>query len=171
MAHCYFRVCFHHNKQCKKANIVNNIAVISSDSYQTKTWWTAEIAKQLFWVTEVSFRTKQPLWILFIAQFTLSYLKLCMRYLINIALKSLYFRSLTLPFVSKLRRRNIFREMADVKYWHDVKKQPLRHARESSNTHAHLKRHFLAPVEVPEITFVVGRVHRPTGIQGLPVRS
>ena len=36
MAHCYFRVCFHHNKQFKKANIVNNIAVISSDSYQTK---------------------------------------------------------------------------------------------------------------------------------------
>ena len=36
MAHCYFRVCFHHNKQYKKANIVNNIAVISSDSYQTK---------------------------------------------------------------------------------------------------------------------------------------
>ena len=87
MAHCYFRVCFHHNKQYKKANIVNNIAVISSDSYQTKTWWRAEIAKQLFWVTEVSFRTKQPLWILFIAQFTLSYLKLCMRYLINIPLK------------------------------------------------------------------------------------
>ena len=23
----YFRVCFHHNKQYKKANIVNNIAV------------------------------------------------------------------------------------------------------------------------------------------------
>ena len=36
MAHCYFWVCFHHNKQYKKANIVNNIAVISSDSYQTK---------------------------------------------------------------------------------------------------------------------------------------
>ena len=36
MAHCYFRVCFHHNKQYKKVNIVNNIAVISSDSYQTK---------------------------------------------------------------------------------------------------------------------------------------
>ena len=35
MAHCYFRVCFHHNKQYKKANIVNSIAVISSDSYQT----------------------------------------------------------------------------------------------------------------------------------------
>ena len=51
-------------------------------------------------MTEVSFRTKQPLWILFIAQFTLSYLKLCMT----------YFRSLTLPFVSKLRRRNIFRK-------------------------------------------------------------
>ena len=30
MAHCYFRVCFHHNKQYKKANIVNNIAVISN---------------------------------------------------------------------------------------------------------------------------------------------
>ena len=83
MAHCYFRFCIHHNKQCKKANIVNNIAVISSDSYQTKTRRRAEIAEQLFWVTEVSFRTKQPLWILFIAQFTLSYLKLCMRYLIN----------------------------------------------------------------------------------------
>ena len=110
MAHSYFRVCFHHNKQYKKANIVNNIAVISSDSYQTKTWWRAEIAEQLFWVTEVSFRTKQPLWILFIAQFTLSYLKLCMRYLINITLKIALFRSLTLPFVSKLRRRNIFRK-------------------------------------------------------------
>ena len=37
MAHCYFRVCFHHNKQYKKkTNIVTNIAVISSDSYQTK---------------------------------------------------------------------------------------------------------------------------------------
>ena len=45
MAHCYFRVCFHHNKQYKKAYIVNNIAVISSDSYQTKTWWRAEIAE------------------------------------------------------------------------------------------------------------------------------
>ena len=48
MAHCCFRVCFHHNKQYKKANIVNNIAVISSDSYQTKTWWRTEIAEQLF---------------------------------------------------------------------------------------------------------------------------
>ena len=48
MTHCYFRVCFHHNKRYKKANIVNNIAVISSDSYQTKTWWRAEIAEQLF---------------------------------------------------------------------------------------------------------------------------
>ena len=64
-----------------------------------------------------------------------------------------------------------FQEMADVKYWHDVKKKLLRHARESSNTHVHVKRHFLAPVEVPEITFVIGRVHRPTGIQGSPVRS
>ena len=36
MAHCYFRVCFHHNKQYKKANIVNNIAVILRNSYQTK---------------------------------------------------------------------------------------------------------------------------------------
>ena len=25
MAHCYFRICFHQNKQYKKANIVNNI--------------------------------------------------------------------------------------------------------------------------------------------------
>ena len=30
---------------------------------------------------------------------------------------------------------------------------------------------FLAPVEVPEITFVIGRVHRHTGIQRSPVRS
>ena len=55
MAHCYFRVCFHPNKQYKnkKANIVNNIAVISSDSYQTKTWWRAEIAEHLFWGAEI----------------------------------------------------------------------------------------------------------------------
>ena len=33
MAHCYFRVCFHHNKQYKKANIVNNISVVRDSDF------------------------------------------------------------------------------------------------------------------------------------------
>ena len=77
MAHCCFRVCLHHNKQYKKENVVNNIAVISRDSYQTDMVESQDSRTVILSdgrVTEVSFRTKQPLWILFIAQFTLSYL-------------------------------------------------------------------------------------------------
>ena len=90
--------------------------------------------------------------------------------LVNITLKIALFSVIDSVVRIQASTSKHFQEIADVKYWHDVKKKPLRHARES-NTHPHVKRHFLAPVEVPEITFLIGRVQRPTGIQGSPVRS
>ena len=48
MAHVFFRVCFHHNKQYKKSKYSKQYCSHSSDSYQTKTWWRAERAEQLF---------------------------------------------------------------------------------------------------------------------------
>ena len=79
-----------------------------------------------------------------------------MRYLlciiINITLKIALSSVIAVRIQASMSRH--FQEMADDKFRHDVKKTPLRHARESSNTHPHVKRHFLAPVEVPEIPFV-----------------
>ena len=87
-----------------------------------------------------------------------------MHALLNITLKIALFLVIDSAVRIQASTSKHFQEMADVKYWHDVKKKPLRHARETFNTHVHVKRNFLAPVEVPEITFVIGRVHRPTGI-------
>ena len=80
-----------------------------------------------------------------------------MRYLLYIIINVTLKIALSLIIDSAIRIQALmsrhFQEMADDKY-PPVKKTPLCHARESSNTHPHVKQYFLAPVEVPEILFV-----------------
>ena len=119
------------------ANIVNNIAVMSSASRQTKRWWTAEWCRTVI-LSEGIFKSHETAIVnsfscIFLHSLINTYA--CVTWSI-LRWKYLYFRAMNFPFVSKLRRR----------WWDILRKWP-------TLSHPLCKTTVPSTSQVPEIPF------------------